>query len=72
MPSISVSESISEIQKKMDECKRELILLEGSLAVYNSMLARGVKNINVPEIIEIKPDPAWALPKCVKKCECNL
>ena len=72
MPSISVLESISEIQKKMDEFKRELTLLEGSLAVYNSMLSRGVKTINVPEIIEIKPDPAWALPKSVKKCECGL
>jgi hypothetical protein len=59
MPSISVSESISQIQKKMDEFKRELTLLEGSLSVYNSMLARGVKTINVPEIIEIK-------------CECKL
>ena len=63
MPSISVSESISEIQKKMDECKRELTLLEGSLAVYNSMLARRVKNINVPEIMVVKDEP--------RRCECN-
>ena len=59
MQSISVSESISKIQKKMDEFKRELLLLEGSLSVYTVLLAQGVKTINVPEIIEIK-------------CECNL
>ena len=59
MQSISVSESISKIQKKMDEFKRELLLLEGSLSVYTVLLSRGVKTINVPEIIEIK-------------CECNL
>jgi len=41
----------------MDECKRELLLLEGSLAVYNNILSRGVKIIYIPEVIEIKPDP---------------
>ena len=57
MQSINVTECISQIQKKMDDCKRELLLLEGSLAVYNNILSRGVRIINVPEVIVIKDEP---------------
>lgn len=56
MQSISVTDSISQIKKKMDDFKRELLILEGSLAVYNNMLSRGVRTICVPEIIEIKQE----------------
>jgi hypothetical protein len=57
MQSINVTESISQIQKKMDDCKRELLLLEGSLAAYNNILSRGVTTIYVPDVIVIKDEP---------------
>ena len=65
MAAINVEERISTIKKEMAE-------LSGSLKVYTDLLEKGVKSIPVPEIIEIKPEPAWALPKGVKKCDCNL
>jgi hypothetical protein len=63
MPSIDVSKSILDIKQKMENHKREILLLEGSLKVYNEMFEQGVKSIPVPEIVVVKDEP--------RRCECS-
>lgn len=51
---IHIEENISNLKQKIEDQKRELILLEGRLSVYTYLLSQGVRHIHTPEIIVIK------------------
>ena len=51
---IHIEENISNLKQKIEDQKRELILLEGRLSVYTYLLSLGVRHIHTPEIIVIK------------------
>ena len=49
MKSLSVSENIQGLKSKKEELEKEVLRLEGSINVLESLLKVGIKDIAVPE-----------------------
>ena len=49
MKSLSVSENIQGLKSKKEELEKEVLRLEGSINLLESLLKVGIKDIAVPE-----------------------
>ena len=53
MKSLNVHENIKALKNQKEQFEREIIKLEGSLNVFESLLKSGVVNIDLPEDNEV-------------------
>jgi len=49
MKSLIVLDNINAIKKQKEQFEREILKLEGSLNVFESLLKSGIKDIAIPE-----------------------
>ena len=49
MKSLSVSENIQGLKSKKQELEKEVLRLEGSINILESLLKAGIKDIAIPE-----------------------
>ena len=49
MKSLSVSENIQALKSKKEELEKEVLRIEGSINILDSLLQAGIKDIAIPE-----------------------
>ncbi len=49
MKSLSVSENIKVLKSRKEELEKEVLRLEGSINILDSLLQSGIKDIAIPE-----------------------
>lgn len=49
MKSLSVTDNIKGLKSKKEQFEKEILRLEGSISILESLIEVGIKDINIPE-----------------------